>query len=534
MTDTVQTRAQLVSALASTGEQTITAQTMRNWLISSPLLADIPGSIYVSATGSDATGARGGPAFATLNAAVAAAQSGDTIRIGVGTFAPLTVPIPSWVRIVGSGKPHLNSNTAPTALAGGTVIQGPLVAYADGFELWHAGVDCGSAVCAALYSSTPYDALVVGNVFANIQIGTSGSPTGTFTLTATNLFGTSTQTTAALALTATASQIQTALQALAPVGAAGVTVTGTAPNWLIQPASPWWILTVNTAGLSGGSLTQTTGHPTGVPPLNSPRLGNVIALGPGATAGTHAIRVENVTNSTIGSVEAYFASHCLAVKGTYITIANVITGGGGTTGFYIKGDNYAPTSYVNATNINIRPIGNSSSSAIGIAIAGLTGELQCCTVTNFSVCQDSTNTYGFQIGVQLNATSDCSHCEVCDGTVAVTSGDGVQLNVGCDDITISGVYVVGAGGNGFTIASVTRCSIVGSKAFACTGDGFNTDSGSDVNHSINFSGDSAFQNTGYGFNNPGTSTYTFGSGLVSEANTAGRFGGNAFTLAGAS
>jgi len=140
-----------------------------------------PATVYVGSNGNDSTAIRGRSdlPFATLNAAASVALSGDMIRIGVGTFAPLQVAWLDNIWFCGSGKPHVDSETAPAKLQGGTVIQGPFgyrasdgtPLAASGTRLSNLGVDSGSEVCAALYAGVAQDAVTISNVPASHTVG---------------------------------------------------------------------------------------------------------------------------------------------------------------------------------------------------------------------------------------------------------------------------------------------------------------------------------------------------------------------------
>jgi hypothetical protein len=137
-----------------------------------------PAIVYVASNGNDSTGLRGQSAlpFLTLNGAAAVAQSGDTIRVGIGTFAPMTTALAAYVPIYGSGKPTVDSETNPTKLVGGTIIQGPFpsggeAAAVSGMQLYDLGVDTGSAVCTALYSGVAQSAIDITNVNSSHPIG---------------------------------------------------------------------------------------------------------------------------------------------------------------------------------------------------------------------------------------------------------------------------------------------------------------------------------------------------------------------------
>lgn len=140
---------------------------------------------WVEVAGSDSTGVVGNPGkpFATINAALDALPStGGDIFLGVGRFDPVAGDVigtggstlnpsskfKSYVRFYGSGKPVLDSETAPTTLisTSGTVINGPFYVHSThhGIKLFNLGIDGGSAICTALYGGGAISSLVWANV----------------------------------------------------------------------------------------------------------------------------------------------------------------------------------------------------------------------------------------------------------------------------------------------------------------------------------------------------------------------------------
>ena len=112
----------------------------------------------------------------TLKAAVDALPStGGTINLAVGTYQSGydtgSILQKQNVKIYGAGMPALNNTTNPTALTGGTIIQGEVdvAGYdpsgsANGFEMHNLGIDVGATVVAALYSGTAKNGLAMTNV----------------------------------------------------------------------------------------------------------------------------------------------------------------------------------------------------------------------------------------------------------------------------------------------------------------------------------------------------------------------------------
>lgn len=144
----------------------------------------IAASAWVETGGNDATGVLGNPAkpFATLDAAFNALPStGGDIHVGIGTFAPVSGDflgtsitlnagsvLKSYTRILGSGMPRPDSETAPTTLVGtsGTVIKAPFAIHSTHhyIQLFDLGIDGGSAVCSALYGGSAVNVLLWANV----------------------------------------------------------------------------------------------------------------------------------------------------------------------------------------------------------------------------------------------------------------------------------------------------------------------------------------------------------------------------------
>lgn len=60
------------------------------------------------------------------------------------------------VRIIGRKTPAANADLS--GLEGGTIIDGPFQAFADGFEAYYFGVDSGATVCAARYNGVAQEA----------------------------------------------------------------------------------------------------------------------------------------------------------------------------------------------------------------------------------------------------------------------------------------------------------------------------------------------------------------------------------------
>ncbi len=108
----------------------------------------------------------------------------------------------------------------------------------------------------------------VGNAFANeVQSVTVGAASaGTFTLTFEG------ETTAPITFDALNSAVQTALEALKTIGQGNVTVTGTAPTWVVTFAGVlnkinWPLMTGTATGLTGGTLAITQTTPGGLTKL---------------------------------------------------------------------------------------------------------------------------------------------------------------------------------------------------------------------------------------------------------------------------
>ena len=117
------------------------------------------------------------PYSGNLGAALDAAPAGATLLLGnrdyniVGKFRLDTVAYPSgsWsgiekknIKIIGSGMPELAADERRFISGSGTVIQGALINFADGFECWNLGVDVGDYVVDTLASGTHMEGFVPG------------------------------------------------------------------------------------------------------------------------------------------------------------------------------------------------------------------------------------------------------------------------------------------------------------------------------------------------------------------------------------
>jgi len=383
-----------------------------------PIIAAPAATVYVSSVnGSDApTPGRGSfdLPYATLNAGVSALSPGGVLDVGDCVYAaPVTVPIPAGCRIRGAKAPSVDSLTAPTRLQNGAVIPAPLSIFNDNISLEKVGIDGGSAVCTALYGGNAVDGLAISNVPDSFTI--AGGPTGgTFTLTVANLGGT-TATTTAIAYGAAASTVASALMtALATLGLSGVTVTGTAGNWVVTPALPvlWGISAVGTGSLTGGTLTNTIGHPTGTALLNAPAVNEVVCLAQSPTSGTHAFRFENVVRGKVNNVETFFGSYGLACKAIDSNVDNVIASGAGVVGIYFKSDFYALCHDCNGTNLIARAIGSSGATAWGVAVDAFDAAISNIQLSNVD------SEAGIQYGMEFNAASGLTNVSVNGGSLA--------------------------------------------------------------------------------------------------------------------
>jgi hypothetical protein len=112
-----------------------------------------------------------------LGSAIDSAPAGSTLLLGnrdyniVGKFRFDTVAFPAgnWsgiekknIKIVGSGMPELSSDESRFISGSGTVIQGALINFADGFECWNLGVDVGDYVVDTLASGVHMEGFVPG------------------------------------------------------------------------------------------------------------------------------------------------------------------------------------------------------------------------------------------------------------------------------------------------------------------------------------------------------------------------------------
>jgi len=366
--------------------------------------------------GNDSTGRRGSSdfAFATLNGGAAVLQPGDVFDLGCNVYAaPCTVTIPEGVKVRGAKMPRPDSLTAPTKLIEGCVVPAPFYVTNDNISLEKIGFDGGSAVCTALYAGNPVDALAISNVPDNFTV--AGSPTGgTFTITVANLAG-ATATTTAIAYNASTATVQSALTtALATLGLSGVTVTGSAANWLVTPSVPlfWGIASIGVGSLTGGTLTDTVGHPTGTTPINNPSAREVVTLAQSPTSGTHSFRCENVTGAQVETVRTYYGTYGFVAKAIDSDISDVVASGAGTVHIYFKSDAYALCHDCNASNLIARAIGSSGTTAQGIAVDGYTA-----AISNIQLANVDSGT-GIQYGMEFNAVTGYSNVSVSNADLA--------------------------------------------------------------------------------------------------------------------
>lgn len=131
---------------------------------------------YVESTGNDSTAVLNNPSlpYATIQGALSAntAVTSLTIRIGAGAFLSppgdytgSTSYMRSNVVFRGAGRPDFNNGgVASTALTGGTILQGPFeISGRNNIQVIDLGIDCGSAVCTALFSGVSQNAFFAFN-----------------------------------------------------------------------------------------------------------------------------------------------------------------------------------------------------------------------------------------------------------------------------------------------------------------------------------------------------------------------------------
>jgi hypothetical protein len=126
------------------------------------------GSITVTGSAAPAVNC---PTISTVAACIALLPTGGgTVMLGIGTYrSGLDQSNPAistaHVDIEGSGMPWFNSPTAPTALVGGTIIQGTVAAIqgANFLTIRNLGIDVGPAFVNATYGGVPADVLSLSN-----------------------------------------------------------------------------------------------------------------------------------------------------------------------------------------------------------------------------------------------------------------------------------------------------------------------------------------------------------------------------------
>lgn len=117
------------------------------------------------------------PGTSIKDAVDALPSTGGVIMLAQGTYTSGydsvsgAVLTKQNVKIYGVGMPSLNSQTAPTALTGGTIIQGEfgVAGYspngsANGFEMHNLGIDVGQDVVNSLYAGVAHNGLAIANM----------------------------------------------------------------------------------------------------------------------------------------------------------------------------------------------------------------------------------------------------------------------------------------------------------------------------------------------------------------------------------
>lgn len=123
---------------------------------------------YVETCGSDTTGTLNmiGRPFATINKALDSLPlDGGVIKIGIGTFSPMDInKVKSNVSFIGAQMPKVDSDTAPTCLVGGSVVQGNFYCIEkQNIKIFDLGVDSGLNVCNSLYGGVAQNGLGIGS-----------------------------------------------------------------------------------------------------------------------------------------------------------------------------------------------------------------------------------------------------------------------------------------------------------------------------------------------------------------------------------
>lgn len=110
-----------------------------------------------------------GTGVGTIRTAIAALPAtGGTVQLSNAVYNMVN----SWtrydgnqkpnVRLVGSGMPIMNSDMTQYVTGSGTIIQGMVLNFADGFEAYDFGVDCGTWVTTNLNGGTGMEGFVPG------------------------------------------------------------------------------------------------------------------------------------------------------------------------------------------------------------------------------------------------------------------------------------------------------------------------------------------------------------------------------------
>jgi len=102
--------------------------------------------------------------YANLTDAINATPTGGTLILGNNTYTGNISIVRSGINIVGSKMPGFHATL--DQLAGGTIINGPLIIDGNNVSISNLGIDSGTAQCIALNSGNPMEGLVMHDIAA--------------------------------------------------------------------------------------------------------------------------------------------------------------------------------------------------------------------------------------------------------------------------------------------------------------------------------------------------------------------------------
>lgn len=195
-----------------------------------------------------------------------------------------------------------------------------------------------------------------------------------------------------------------------------------------------------------------------VPPSKGLIVENISSLNYSATAATHAVVLENITDAKIDKVSTYFGTHGVVIKGRGVNLSNVIAYGHSSNGVVIKADNYAYCSDVNVSNVYITSISDFDGGGFRL-VSSAGGILSRVNVNNLNV---EHTTYGLK-----DENDGVDGVNINNATFFNIQGHGVFLSEFAKRATLNNIIIDGAGMNGIQLNSksldavktLTNCTV---------------------------------------------------------------------------